>query len=67
MIIQLNGQPRDVPGECSVLQLIEQQLHLAGKRLAVEINGDIIPRSGFASALLRDGDHVEIVQAIGGG
>jgi sulfur carrier protein len=67
MIIQLNGQPREVPGECSVLQLIEQHLHLAGKRLAVEVNGEIIPRSTFASVLLRADDHVEVVQAIGGG
>ncbi|MDB5972880.1 MAG: thiS [Hydrocarboniphaga sp.] len=67
MIIQLNGQPREVPGGCSVLQLIEQQLHLAGKRLAVEVNGEIVPRSQFASALLHAGDHVEVVQAIGGG
>lgn len=67
MIIQLNGQPRDLPGECSLLQLIEQHLRLAGKRLAVEVNGEIVPRSSFASALLHEGDHVEIVQAIGGG
>ena len=38
-----------------------------GRRLAIEVNGEIIPRSAHADALLHDGDRVEIVQAIGGG
>jgi len=66
MIIQLNGQPREVPGGCSLLQLIEL-LQYGGRRLAIEVNGEIVPRSSFGSALLHAGDHVEIVQAIGGG
>ena len=66
MIIQLNGQASEVPGDCSVALLIEQ-LRYGGRRLAVEINGEIIPRSRFASVLLHENDCVEIVQAIGGG
>jgi sulfur carrier protein len=66
MIIQLNGQPHEVPGECNLLQLIEL-LRFGGRRLAVEVNGEIVPRSAFESALLHADDHVEIVQAIGGG
>ena len=66
MQIQLNGQASEVPGACSVQQLIEH-LRYAGRRLAVEINGEIVPRSQFAQARLKEHDRVEIVQAIGGG
>ena len=66
MIIQLNGQPREVAGDMTVSGLIEL-LELTGKRLAVEINEDLVTRSEFDSHTLNDGDHVEIVQAIGGG
>ncbi|MEL0027369.1 MAG: sulfur carrier protein ThiS [Perlucidibaca sp.] len=40
---------------------------LAGRRIAVEHNGEIVPRSRHASCLLADGDTLEIVHAIGGG
>ncbi len=66
MTIQLNGQPHPVPAACSLQQLVER-LGLTGRRLAIEVNGEIIPRSAHADALLHDGDRVEIVQAIGGG
>jgi sulfur carrier protein len=66
MIIQLNGEPRDVPERCSLLQLVEH-MRLEGRRLAVEVNGEIVPRSTFSGALLHEHDQVEIVQAIGGG
>ena len=66
MHITLNGEPRDVPGGLSLPALIES-LHLAGKRLAVERNGEIVPRSRYADTPLAEGDRIEIVQAIGGG
>jgi sulfur carrier protein len=43
------------------------RLQLAGKRIAVERNGEIIPRSQFESVSLTDGDALEIVVAVGGG
>ncbi|MCP5140724.1 MAG: sulfur carrier protein ThiS [Gammaproteobacteria bacterium] len=43
------------------------QLDLAGQKLAVEVNLDIVPRSTYADHALRDGDQIEIVRAIGGG
>lgn len=66
MIIQLNGQPTEIPTDCSVARLIAQQ-HLGARRIAVEINGQIVPRSQFEQRQLAAQDRVEIVQAIGGG
>lgn len=66
MNIVLNGQTFAAADGCSVATLADQ-LHLAGKRYAVEINGDIVPRSIHHETRLHDGDCVEIVQAIGGG
>ena len=50
----------------TVAQLVAQ-LGLTGKRLAVEVNRDIVPRGEHATRMLRDGDRVEIIHAIGGG
>lgn len=66
MQIQLNGENRPLDNDTSLLQLLES-LDLIGKRLAIEINGEIIPKSEHASHQLQDGDRVEIVHAIGGG
>lgn len=66
MQILLNGKPANVNETDTVAALIEQ-LGLSGKRIAVEINEDIVPRSTHASRLLLAGDRVEIVHAIGGG
>ena len=64
--IVLNGCDKQVDNKFSVTQLLEE-LDLTGKRLAVEINQQIIPRSNFTDHILNDKDNVEIVQAIGGG
>jgi sulfur carrier protein len=66
MNIVLNGEPRGLDGALTVRALIER-LDLADKRLAVEVNEEVIPRSQHTDFLLHDGDRVEIVQAIGGG
>jgi len=66
MQIQLNGEPREVSDEIDIAGLIEL-LGLVGRRLAVEINREIVPRGAHAGHRLRDGDCVEVVQAIGGG
>ncbi|WP_426702089.1 sulfur carrier protein ThiS [Rhodanobacter sp. Col0626] len=66
MQIILNGQPRDCPPAITVIQLLEQAGY-AGRRVAVELNQEIVPRSQHASRLLADGDQLEIVHAIGGG
>ena len=66
MQIRLNGEPYELADGTSVSALIAT-LDLAGRRVAVELNGDIAPRSQQADLILRPGDRVEIVQAIGGG
>ena len=66
MIIILNGENRDIDNNTTVALLL-QSLNLANKRLAVEINQQIINRSDFNSYKFNELDKVEIVQAIGGG
>ncbi len=64
--IFLNGQPEALEAELSVAALLEKR-QLAGKRLAVERNGEIVPRARHGDTVLADGDRVEIVVAVGGG
>ena len=66
MRIQLNGETFELPDGETVAGLIER-LDLAGRRVAVELNLDIVPRSQHATTALREGDQVEVVHAIGGG
>jgi thiamine biosynthesis protein ThiS len=66
MEITLNGASRTIPEQTSASDLI-QSLGLADKRLALEINREIVPRSSFEQHMIRPGDTVEIVHAIGGG
>lgn len=66
MHIQLNGEPYELPDGESVADLL-QRLELTGRRLAVELNRDIVSRSRHAATVLVEGDHVEVVHAIGGG
>ena len=62
----LNGQPESLQPELSVLALLEAR-GLAGKRLAVERNGEIVHKARHAEVKLADGDKLEIVVAVGGG
>jgi sulfur carrier protein len=62
----VNGECRAVPAGCTVSGLIEL-LGLAGRRVAVAVNRDVIPRSAFGSRRLAAGDRVEILEAVGGG
>jgi sulfur carrier protein len=64
--ITVNGASHRFDQPLSVAALIEQ-MNLAGKRIAVERNGEIVPRGQHADTLLNDGDKLEIVVAVGGG
>jgi len=64
--ITLNGCLKSLGAPCSISTLLEQE-GLAGKRVAVEKNGGIVPKSLHADTLLRQGDQLEIVIAVGGG
>ncbi|MBN2216334.1 MAG: sulfur carrier protein ThiS [Pirellulales bacterium] len=66
MQITLNGQPRDVAPGTSIAALLEE-LQLAGRPVAVEVNLELIPRGQHAAHLLAEGDRLEIVTLVGGG
>ncbi len=64
--VSINGAQRQFEQAISVAALIEE-LQLSGKRIALERNGEIVPRSRFEVQMLADGDKLEIVVAVGGG
>jgi len=64
--IHINGELRQFEQVTSVAELVAA-MGLTGKRIALERNGDIVPRSSFSSQSLTDGDKLEIVVAVGGG
>jgi sulfur carrier protein len=67
-VIQLsvNGETKRFPEALDVERLLER-LELGGKKVAVERNGEIVPRSRYGDTPLADGDRLEIVVAVGGG
>lgn len=66
MPVVVNGQNHDLVPQSTVASLLET-LGFAGKRIAVERNGEIVPKSQHGSTVLRAGDRLEIVIAVGGG
>jgi sulfur carrier protein len=66
MDIVLNGESRSLAAAVTVLELLQAE-GLGERRVAVEVNGEIVPRSRHGESSLRDGDRVEIVHALGGG
>jgi sulfur carrier protein len=66
MQIFLNGQAHECAADMTAATLLEASGY-AGRRVAVEVNREIVPRSLHAQYALHEGDRVEIVQAIGGG
>jgi sulfur carrier protein len=66
MQLIINGQQQNFDNSMNIQQLIEK-LSLQNKRIAVEYNGEIIPRSSFSETMLNEGDQLEIIIAVGGG
>ncbi|MEG3191310.1 sulfur carrier protein ThiS [Lysobacter sp. D1-1-M9] len=66
MDIILNGEARLVPDDTTVALLLQSE-GLAERRVAVEVNGEIVPRGRHDELQLGEGDRVEIVHALGGG
>jgi sulfur carrier protein len=64
--ISVNGEVKRYDGALDVARLLER-LELSGKKVAVERNGEIVPRSRYAATPLASGDQLEIVVAVGGG
>ena len=69
LIVVLNGQPRsfEALSEPARVEGLVQELGLKGDRVAVELNGEIVPRAGWSETELREGDKVEVVHFVGGG
>ncbi|MDI1251809.1 sulfur carrier protein ThiS [Thermomonas sp.] len=66
MQIQLNGEARQTLANDTISSLLKAE-GLAERRVAVEVNGTIVPRAQHPEHKLQDGDRVEIVHALGGG
>ncbi|ADV26343.1 thiamine biosynthesis protein ThiS [Pseudoxanthomonas suwonensis 11-1] len=66
MEIVLNGEPRTVAAGTTIASLLDAE-GLAGRRVAVEVNGEIVPRGSHPTHPLANGDRVEVVHALGGG
>jgi sulfur carrier protein len=66
VVVTVNGEAREVPDQVTVRGLIEL-LALGGGPVAVERNGDVVPRAEHAQTALAAGDVVEIVHFVGGG
>jgi sulfur carrier protein len=66
LAIRLNGEPREVAAGSTLAQLVDA-LGLAGRKIAVAVNRDVVPRASYAARVLQAGDRVEILEAVGGG
>lgn len=66
MDIRVNGEPMDV-NEGLTLRALVEQLGLGAGPVAVERNGEVVPRAEHATTLVHDGDVIEIVHFVGGG
>jgi sulfur carrier protein len=66
MIIQVNGEKREIGASLTVTQLLED-LRIRPGRVVVELNRDVLSRNAFEDTFLKDGDTVEIVHFVGGG
>jgi len=66
MNIRLNGEDLAIDTGSTIAALLTQQ-GLSGRRVAVEVNGEIVPRGRHAEHAIHEGDQVEIVHALGGG
>jgi thiamine biosynthesis protein ThiS len=66
MTIKLNGDLHEMPGPLSVSALLEQ-LDIDARRVAVELNLDVVKKAAYDSSVIKEGDEVEIVNFVGGG
>lgn len=67
MQISINGHLKDFEQDSLTVASLIALMNLTGKRIAIERNGEIVPRSQFDAVLLQAGDRLEIVGAVGGG
>ena len=66
MNIIINGESKNISDDCTADQLLNE-MGFGGKRVALELNREIVPRGNYSQTFIADGDKIEIVRAIGGG
>jgi thiamine biosynthesis protein ThiS len=66
VLITLNGEPHELPGPLTVTALLND-LKIDARRVAVEVNFTVLKRASFETTVVGEGDHVEIVNFVGGG
>jgi thiamine biosynthesis protein ThiS len=66
MTIQLNGEPYELPGPVTISQLLSR-LDIDARRVAVELNLQVVKRAAFETSTITEGDEVEVVNFVGGG
>ena len=64
--ILVNGESVEIPATCTVEKLLSV-LEMSGRRVAVALNRDVVPRSSYASVTVAAGDRIELLEAVGGG
>ena len=64
-MVRVNGEPKDIAGKTIAEYLATTNYDM--KRIATELNGDIVPKATYAETVLKDGDSIEIVSFVGGG
>ena len=68
MNLTVNGERRQLPGDATVAQLVEQlELPAAGRGVAVAVDREVVPRGAWDSTALTEGAKVEVVHAVQGG
>lgn len=65
-MITVNGKQIQLPSEMSVADYLEQNNYQI-KRIAVELNEEILPKYSYSDTMLKDGDRLEVVTFVGGG
>ncbi|HEY1077496.1 MAG TPA: sulfur carrier protein ThiS [Fontimonas sp.] len=66
MQIVINGETRTLAQALTLVELLDE-LNMGERRVAIELNGEIVPRTRYGATMLADDDKLLIVQAIGGG
>ncbi len=64
-MVKVNGEPKDIAGKTIAEYLVTTNYDM--KRIATELNGDIVPKANYSDTVLTDGDSIEIVSFVGGG
>jgi sulfur carrier protein len=66
--VTLNGEPRELPGSARVIDaVVESGAEPTGRGVAVAVDGEVVPRGEWDGLVLRDGQRIEVLQAVQGG